>query len=368
MKKIVAILSNHHAWTYNLRLEIIEKLIEEGFRVVVIVGYGKKIDDLVNKGCEFIDIPFNRHGKNPLNEINLIYKYYTVLKKLRPDVVLSYTIKPNLYGSVVCRLLSIPIITNITGLGTAVEYPGIMRTILLAVYKLAFKKTSIVFFQNEANRDLFLKEGIVKENYDLLPGSGVNIKRFKYLEYPKSKEVEFIFISRVMKEKGADEFINAAIEVKRTYPNTKFHICGFCEQAYEEKLQSLHKEGIVLYHGMVDNVLEYLKETHCTVLPSYYPEGMSNVLLESCASGRPIITTDRPGCGEIVDDGVNGFIVMAKDTNDLVNKMTTFINLPYDHKVKMGLAARQKMEKQFNRNIVVAKYLDAVNKICLILK
>lgn len=364
MKITVAILSNHHAWTYNLRLEIIEKFLEEGYRVVIIVGYGKKIDDFVKMGCEFIDVPFNRHGKNPLNEISLIYKYYKILKKLRPDVVLSYTIKPNLYGSIVCRLLNIPIITNITGLGTAVEYPGIMRTILLAVYKLAFKKTTIVYFQNEANRDLFLKEGIVKENYDLLPGSGVNVKRFRYLEYPKKQDVGFIFISRVMREKGADEFINAAIEIKKTHPNTKFHICGFCEQAYEEQLQSLHKEGIVIYHGMVDNVLNYLEETHCTVLPSYYPEGMSNVLLESCASGRPIITTDRPGCGEIVDDGANGFIVKAKDTEDLVRKMIAFIEMPYAQKVNMGLSARLKVESQFNRDIVVGKYLEAVNLIC----
>lgn len=364
MKKTIAILSNHHAWTYNLRVEIIEKLITEGYRVVLIVGYGKKIDDLVKLGCEFIDVPFNRHGKNPLSEVNLIHTYYKILRKLRPDVVLSYTIKPNLYGSVVCRLLDIPIIANITGLGTAVEYPGIMRKILLAVYRCAFMKTHLVYFQNEANRDLFLDKRIVKDNYDLLPGSGVNIRKFKCIEYPLSKDVEFIFISRVMKEKGADEFLNAAIEIKKIYPKVKFHICGFCEQAYERQLQSLHEEGIIIYHGMVDNVLEHLKTTHCTVLPTYYPEGMSNVLLESCASGRPIITTDRPGCREIVDDGINGFIVKAKDTNDLVSRMITFIELPYEQKKEMGLSARAKVEKQFDRNIVVGKYLEAVGKIC----
>ena len=364
MKKTVAVLSNHHAWTYNLRLEIIEKLLEEDYRVVLIVGYGKKIDDLIKLGCDFIDVPFDRHGKNPLKEINLLCIYYKILKKLCPDVVLSYTIKPNLYGAVVCRLLKIPIISNITGLGTAVEYPGIMRTVLLTVYRFAFKKSRLVYFQNEANRDLFLKEKIVKDNYDLLPGSGVNVNKFKCIEYPSSKNIEFIFISRVMKEKGADEYINAAIEIKKTYPQVKFHICGFCEQAYEQQLQSLHNEGIIIYHGMVDNVLEYLKVTHCTVLPTYYPEGMSNVLLESCASGRPIITTDRPGCGEIVDDGVNGFVVKAKDAKDLVSKMTAFIKLPYERKKEMGLEARSKVEKQFNRSIVVGKYLEAINRIC----
>ena len=167
MKKTIAILSNHHAWTYNLRLEIIEKLIIEGYRVVLLVGYGKKIDELVKLGCEFVDVPFNRHSTNPLNEINLLCLYYKILKDIAPDVVLSYTIKPNLYGAIVCRFLNIPIITNITGLGTAVEYPGILRTILLTVYKIAFKKVHLVFFQNEVNRNLFVKEGIVKDNYDV---------------------------------------------------------------------------------------------------------------------------------------------------------------------------------------------------------
>ena len=364
MKKTVAILSNHHAWTYNLRAEIIEKLIDNGYRVVVLVGYGNRVDDLIKMGCEFVDVPVDRHSKNPIGELKLMYLYFKVLRNINPDVVLSYTIKPNLYGAVVCRMLNIPIITNITGLGTAVEYPGLMRTLLISVYKLVFKKVHLVFFQNEANKQLFLDKKIVKDNYDLLPGSGVNIDKFKYLEYPQTKDVEFIFISRVMKEKGAEEFLNAAIEIKRRYMDVKFHICGFCEQAYEEWLQSLHNSGIINYHGMVNNVFDYLRISHCSVLPTYYPEGMSNVLLESCASGRPIITTDRPGCGEIVDDGINGFIVKAKDTEDLVDKMECFIRLSHEQKKEMGLAARQKVERCFNRNVVVDKYLNVINSIC----
>lgn len=361
--KTIVVLSNHHAWTYNLRAEILERLIKEGYRVIVVVGYGKKVEDLKKMGCEFIDIPFDKRGKNPFHDFGLFIRYFKLLKKIEPDVVLSYTIKPNLYGALACRILRIPCIANITGLGTAVEYPGVLQKVLLSLYKISFKNIYQVFFQNTTNRDFLVKHKIVSDNYELLPGSGVNVTKFSPIKYPSDGTTDFIFISRVMKEKGTDEYLDAAIYLTKKYPNVKFHICGICDDEYEERINELHKQGIINYHGMVDDVRAYLSITHCTVLPTYYPEGMSNVLLESSAAARPIITTNRPGCREIVDDGINGFIVKEKDSLDLIEKMIKFIELPYEKKVSMGQAGRCKIVKQFNRQIVVDKYLTAINRL-----
>ena len=358
--KTILVFSNHPSWTYNLRGEILQALIAEGCRVVVAVGYGPEVELLKEIGCEFVDIPFSRHGTNPLDEIKLLRQYDKLLKTIKPDVLLTYTIKPNLYGSYLSRRRHIPCIANITGLGTAVEYPGIMRDILLKVYRFVFKDIYKVFFQNTMNRDLFVTNGIVDKNYELIPGSGVNTKKFDLQSFPNNDTTEFVFISRIMKEKGIDQYLDAAVYLRKKYPFTRFHICGFCEQDYEERIKTLEEDGVIINHGMVSNVSEVLKQVQCLVLPTYYPEGMSNVLLESCSSGRPIITTDRPGCREIVDDGYNGFVVKEKDSKDLIDKIEKFINLPYNDRVQMGLNGRNKIIKEFDRQIVVDHYIQAV--------
>lgn len=362
MKKIV-VLSNHHAWTYNLRSEVLEALVKEGHRVIVVVGYGKKVEDLKTIGCEHIDVPFNRHGKNPFDELKLLLSYKRILKNIKPDVVLSYTIKPNLYGAFLCHRMNIPCIANITGLGTAIEYPGMMQKVLLKVYKVCFRNIYKVFFQNTANRDLFLKYKLVDKNYGLLPGSGVNVEKFSVLPYADNGCVEYVFISRIMKEKGIEQYLFAAKELKMKYSNTKFHICGFCEQSYEEIINQYVSDGVIIYHGMVDDVRTVLRDCQCLVLPTYYPEGMSNVLLESAASGRAIITTNRPGCREIIDDGKNGYIVKAEDNQDLLEKMERFYLLSHEEKENMGLAGREKVETTFNRQIIVEEYIKAINEI-----
>lgn len=363
MSKKILILSNHPSWTYNLRGETIQALIKEGYDLYVAVGYGDEIEKLKEMGCKHIDVPFNRHGKNPLKELWLINSYRKAIKQVKPDVVLSYTIKPNLYGSFLCSRKGIPCIANITGLGTAVEYPGMMRELLLRIYRLCFKGIFKVFFQNTENRDLFIKYKIVKNNFDLLPGSGVNISKFQVIPYPSEETIEFVFISRIMREKGIDEYLEAAKYFRSKYPFTRFHICGFCEQNHMKVIQQMVDENIIEYHGMVKNVSEIIKKVHCSVLPTYYPEGMSNVLLESCACGRPIITTDRAGCREIVEDGKNGFIVKPKNSKDLIEKIELFINLEHQEKISMGLFGRAKVEKEFDRRIVVGKYVDTINSI-----
>jgi galacturonosyltransferase len=360
---IVVILSNDHIWTYNLRKEIIQAIIQQGHKVFLIMPYGEKVTELCGMGCNFIDIPFERHGTNVIKEIKILYYYHKYLKKIKPDIVFSYTIKPNIYGGIVCRYLMVPFVPNITGLGTAVENGGIIQKItLLLLYKFALKKAQKVFFQNSENRDFMIKHHIVKDSYALLPGSGVNLNHYQVLDYPPQDVIEFAFISRIMKEKGIEQFLDAAKYIRNKYPNTRFHVCGFCEQEYDQILKDLNDNGTIIYHGMVRDVRTILKNVHCTVHPTYYPEGLSNVLLESCACGRPIITTNRSGCREVIDDGINGFICKQKDSEDLIKQIEKFISLPYEKKKQMGLAGRAKVEKEFYRNIVVQAYLDEIER------
>lgn len=356
--KRVLFLVNHDVVIYNFRLELVEKLIEQGHKVIISSPYGERIEVLKKLGCEYHEIELSRHGTNPSNEIHLINLYKKLLKKVKPNIVFSYTIKPNIYGAIACKSLKIPIVTNITGLGTAVENKGITQKISVLLYKYAFTNVQKIFFQNQENMDFFKKHKINTGKYDMLPGSGVNLQRFASIDYPKTDKVIFSFISRIMKEKGVDQYLEAAEYIKEKYPNTCFNVCGFCEQFYDSKLQDLAERGIIVYHGMVRDVREILKDTNCTIHPTYYPEGMSNVLLESCASARPIITTDRSGCREIIDDGVNGFIVKQQDAHDLIKNIEAFLSLSYEEQKIMGLAGRKKVEKEFDRQIVVSKYLQ----------
>lgn len=363
MVKKVLILVNHDVVIYNFRKELVERLLTDGYQVFISSPYGERINDLVDMGCEYIEANIERHGTNPLNELKLLNYYKRIIKEIKPDVVLTYTIKPNIYGGIVCKSLKVPYIANITGLGTAVEKDGLMQKISIILYKIAFKKISCVFFQNTENRQFFIDNKIVIDRHRLIPGSGVNLEQFNILDYPSEETTEFVFISRIMKEKGIDQYLEAAEYIKSKYPNTRFHICGFCEEAYEDKLKMFQEKGIVTYHGMLRDVREILKETHCTIHPTYYPEGMSNVLLESAACGRPIITTDRSGCREIVDNVVNGYMVKQRNSKDLIEKVKKFIQLDYEEKKRMGLAGRKKVEKEFDRQIVVVAYLAEIEKI-----
>ena len=362
MSKIL-FLVNHDIVIYNFRLELVERLLADGHDVVISSPYGERIEDLKALGCSYREIKLSRHGMNPVKELLLISNYKKLIREEKPDIVFSYTIKPNIYGAIACRSLHVPCIVNITGLGTAVEYGGIQQKIILLLYRYAFTKVQKIFFQNKENMLFFKKHKIAIEKYALLPGSGVNLQRFGELPYPSDTTVNFAFISRIMKEKGIDQYLEAAEYIKQKYPNTSFHVCGFCEQAYEDKLRDLGNRGIIVYHGMVRDIRIVLKDIHCTVHPTYYPEGLSNVLLESSACARPIITTDRAGCREVIYENVNGFICKQKDSTDLIRQIEKFLMLSNDQRRKMGLAGRQKVEREFDRQIVVSAYIDELDKV-----
>ena len=356
-------LVNHDVVIYNFRLELVERLLADGHQVVISSPYGERIEDLKALGCEYRPIDISRHGMNPLQELKLLGEYVRLMGEVRPDIVLTYTIKPNIYGGMAAALRGIPYVANITGLGTAVERGGLVQKITVALYKIAFARVRRVFFQNEENRQFFADRRIAVKKHGMLPGSGVNLQRFVPLEYPAGEKTEFVFISRIMKEKGADQYLGAAEAIRKKYPDTVFHVCGFCEDDYEEKLKDLQERDVIVYHGMVRDVKAVLARTHCTIHPTFYPEGISNVLLESCACGRPIITTDRSGCREVIDDGINGFVVKQRDTRDLIEKIEKFLELSREQRKAMGLAGREKVEREFDRQIVVEAYLKEINGV-----
>lgn len=362
MKKVV-ILSNHHAYTYNFRKEIIQSLFDGNYKVFIVLPYGEKVEFLKNIGCEFVDLPLDRRGMNPITDFKLLLGYIRILKKINPDVVLSYTIKPNIYGGLVCRLLKVPFIPNVTGLGTAVENKGLIKRVLIQLYRIAFKKVSCIFFQNQKNELFFRENKISKGRHKVVPGSGVNVNLFSFEEYPDENGlIKFLFIGRIMRDKGIEEFIDAAIKIKKDFGNVQFDVIGFYESDYEKRAKELNELGVITFHGVKDNVHEYVKNSHAVVLPSYH-EGMANVLLEAASTGRPVIASNIPGCLETFDEGISGLGFEVRNSTALRDALVEFINLPYEQKKAMGVAGRKKMEKEFDREIVVNAYINEINRI-----
>lgn len=358
----ILFLANDDEGLYKFRKELIETLLINN-DVFISLPYGYYVDVFKQMGCHFIDTQFNRKGTNPIKDIQLVNKYISIIKEIKPDIVLSYTIKPNVYGGIACQRTNTPYIANITGISSAIENGGLIGFIVKNLYRVGLKKAKKVFFQNEANKDYMIKNRLVHDNYDLIPGSGVNLNEYTLQEFPNDETIDFVYIARIMKEKGFDQYLDAAKYITKKYPNTRFHICGtYDEQEYESVIKDLNEKGVVIYHGSVKNMLDIYKIIQCTIHPSYYAEGMSNALLESLACGRVIITTSRPGCKELVEDNVNGFIVEQKNSDDLIRKVEMFLSLSNQKRKEMGLNGRKLVEEKFDRQIVIDKYLKEINE------
>lgn len=362
MKKIL-ILVNHDIVIYNFRKELVQKLVNNGFKVYIASPYGKKIDKLIEIGCEYFETNINRHGTNILEDIKLLITYKKLINKIKPNVVLSYTIKPNIYGGIICKLLGVPFIATITGLGTALERDNFMQKLLLMFYKYAFSKVNVVFFQNKSNMDFFKIHKIALGKHRLVNGSGVNLEEFSFQEYPKENDkINILFIGRIMKEKGIEELTEAAKIIKSYNKKIIFKAVGFIEENYEKKAKELEKLNIIKFYGHQEEVKSFIKEAHVIILPSYH-EGMANVLLEASSMGRPVIASMIPGCQEIFDEGISGIGIEPKNVKSIVTAINNFINLPYEKKKNMGYQARKKVEKEFDRNKVINAYLDEIKKI-----
>ena len=359
----ILILNNSEIGLYKFRKELLEEFVSNGFEVFVSLPDGELVKNIIDLGCTFIKTDLNRRGTNPFEDINLYNNYKKMIKEIKPDVVLTYTIKPNIYGGIASQRLKVPYISNIAGLGSTMGHKSLLQNILIKMFRVALSKAKIVFFQNKDNLSFMQKNNIVKDNYELVPGSGVNLQYYCYYEYPKCDTIDFVFVGRTMKEKGFELYLDTAEYIHAKYPNTRFHICGIKEENYEDRVNDLVEKGICINHGRVDDMKTIYKDIHCIIHPTYYPEGMSNVLLEACATGRPAITTDKEGCKEIVDDGINGYIVKQRDLNDLIEKVEMFLALPNSSKDKMGKAAREKVEREFDRRIVIDKYMHVIKEI-----
>lgn len=360
----IAILSNNTSSLFGQRKEVLISLLQAKHNLAILAPVGQFEAELKEMGCHLSPVIVNRKNTNPVENFKLFFQYYKQLKKLKPDVMLSYHIKPNIYGGLACQWLKIPYLPNITGLGTAVEYPGKLQKLTIFLYKLAMHQAYAIFFQNTDNKKFFKKHGIVvKQTHEvLLPGSGINLTDFSPLPYPMQEQTHFLFVSRILKEKGIDLYLAAARRFST--PNVKFHICGaFDSQDYQAKVEQAVKDEFVIYHGQQKDMKPFFEQCSCLLHPSWYPEGMSNVLLEAAASARPAITTNRPGCREVVEDGKTGFVVPVQDEQAFLSAVEKFLALPWEKRREMGLNARAKVEKEFDRQIVVDAYLKEIEGI-----
>lgn len=359
-KKKVLFIINASSGLYKFRRETVESAAKDNI-VFIIANSSEFASEFEKTGCVFIKSDVKNHGTNLLQEFSLYRFYKREIKKLNPDIVFTYTIKPNIYAGLACSSLGVPYVPTITGLGSAVEYTGLMQKITIPLYRLAMRKAKKVFFQNSDNMEFMLKNNIVRTSYELLPGSGVNLDQFTLLEYPKKDTVDFFFFGRIIKEKGIGLYLEAAEHIGKKYNNTRFHICGNAKNTdFMQKINMLSEAGIVIYHGRQSDVRPMHLISSCTIHPTYYPEGMSNVILESAASGRPIITTDRPGCREAIDVGTTGYLAKPNNTQDLIAKIEQFLALTWEQRREMGLAGRKKMEQHFDRKKVTENYLAEI--------
>ncbi len=364
MSKKILILANHIDWVFSLRKELIERFIKD-YSVIISIPYKKteKIEYFKNIGCEFKYVKYEARSTNIFKELDLIKEYKKIIKQIKPDIILTYTIKPNIYGTYVAKKYKIPIILNITGLGSGFNNNSI-KHLVTNMYKYACKNASFIFFQNEDNYRYFIDNKIAeKAKSKIIPGSGVNLEKFKPTKKSKDDGItRFLFIGRIMKEKGIEEYLEAAKYISNKYSNVEFQILGpFEEEKYKEIILNLNNSKIK-YLGISEDVRDQIKEVDCIINPTYH-EGMSNVLLEGAAMGKPLIATNIPGCKEIVEDGANGYLFEPKNTQKLIEKIEQFLKLSSSEREKLGRAGRQKAEENFDRNIVIKAYLETIRKI-----
>ena len=362
MTKILLVSSKDNNF-YNFRSELILKLHDIGHEVVLVCPPGEKMKFFIDRGCRFVPLEMDRRGKNYLHDIKLILGYRKIFKTEKPDIVLTYTGKSSAYGGMVSRFLKIPYIINNAGLIDTSFYSKYLELVLNTLYRIGFKKAACMMYQNRQERD-FLNNLLGDMHYRDLPGSGVNLKEFKYAEYPKDDSpITFNFVGRIVNIKGISEFLSCAELVKDKYSQTRFVIYGdYDDETYRKRIEKLISQGIVEYGGVKLDMKPCIAAAHAVIHPSYY-EGMTNVVLEHSAMGRPCIGSAIPGVQDGIDDGITGYTFPLKDVDAMVKAVERFILLPYNEKVAMGKAARKKMEREFDRNIVTNIYIEEIDKI-----
>lgn len=353
----ILILTNNDLGLYRFRKDLI-KALQEKHRVYISLPYGKHVDLLREMGCRFINTPIDRRGLNPLTDMKLIARYRKNIKKLRPDLVITYTIKPNIYGGMICRLYKIPVAVNVTGLGTIFEHEGMLQSIVSAMYRFALNKARVVLVENSSIKEILIAKKIAPERtIHILNGAGVNLQDFSYAPYPDNETFSFLFVGRIMREKGIEELFEAVRRLNRDGLKCILHLVGLLEEDYGTEIQEGCEEGWLCNHGLQENVYPFIEAADCMVLPSWH-EGMANTNLEGASVGRPVITSNIPGCREAVLDGVSGYICEKRAPDSLYDAMRRMWMLDRDERERMGLEGRRYMEKVFDKKRVVEKTIS----------
>lgn len=357
-KQKLLLVTNHSYMFYRFRKQLIEALTSE-YEVLLASPYQGHENDLRSLGIKLYELKMDRRSINPLKDMKLIHDLKSLLDAADPDVVITFSIKPNVYLGYLCRKKKIAYFTHVQGLGTAFQKP-VLKRIASGMYRAGLKDSRGVFFENEANRNYFVEHKIIKpETAIQLSGAGVPLESFPMSSYPDNHPPHLLYLGRIMKEKGMDELLYALRLLRRENYEFVFDYAGFCEDEYQEQLNEIKREGWAVDHGFVEDPVPLYQKADCVILPSWH-EGMSNVLLEAAAIGRPLITTDIPGCQEAVDHGETGFLVIMKDGNDLADKLKLFLNLSSDRRKEMGIKGRQKIVKEFSRDDVVRQTIRSI--------
>lgn len=371
-KKLVALLTNNDDDIYCFRKELIEALIDNGYEVLISCPYGEKFELMQDIEYIYDNPDIDRRGMNVLEDSKLLLHYRKLFDYHKPDIVLTYTAKPNVYGSIAANRLGIPVINNLTGIGSVGNQPKLKKDFILNLFKYAYGKSACVMFQNKTNMKAAIKSGFIKGDYMLIPGSGVNTERYQLLRYPDGGDgkhgdpIVFNYIGRILRDKGVEDYIAAAKRIRKKYPLTEFNLMGFIEPTerhYEKDLINLANRGTVYYLGSQKHIVPFISRSHATIHPSMYGEGMSNVLLESASSGRPIITTNNPGCRETVVKNKSGFIYEGGNVDMLCEYIERFLRMSNRERQRMGVNGRKHVKRKFSRDIVVDAYLKKIEEI-----
>jgi len=346
---------------FKFRKELIYKLIDQNNEVYLLCPSGDLTNELIHYGAKHINIKIDRHGINPFRDLFLLINIYRVLLKIKPGYVFTYTIKPNIYVGLISRILRFKFAVNITGLGKVFSNNTLLKKFIVILYRISFKKANTIFVQNQNNFELLLKLNIYPKKLRLIPGSGVNINQYMVRTYPQTYPIRFLYLGRIMEEKGIEYFLDTAREILEIFPKSEFHICGFIEANYHGNLHKFIKDKIVIYHGFINHPDEIIQQSHCLVHPSYYPEGISNVILEASAMGRPVITSNNFGCGELVINNRTGYVYDLNDSEGLSKAIKQFLSLKINEMKQLGINARTHVESLYDRNIVINEYIKLVD-------
>lgn len=367
--KVMIVLNT--AWNLvNFRAGLIRALVTQGYEVVAVAPNDEYAARLAKLGCRFVALPMDNKGKHLGRDLWLFFRFIRLLRQERPDVLLAYTVKPNVYGSLAAHVLGIPVVNNIAGLGTVFIRDNWLTRLVRILYKLALSRSRHVFFQNNEDMRLFVDNRLVSPHkVSRLPGSGVDLDAFRYTPLHTSKDAPlcFLLVARLLWDKGVGEYVAAARIVRQKYPSTRFQILGFLDVKNPTAVTSAQmddwvNQGVVEYLGVADDVKPYLIAANCVVLPSYR-EGVPRSLLEAAAIGRSVITTNAIGCRDVVEDGINGLLCQVADAPDLADKIVHFIEMTSNERTLMGQAGREKMQLEFDEKMVIRRYLHIISTI-----